>query len=107
MEAEGLDLSHIFFSNEEYCRKLEELKKAHLQTMADLELMYQQKLLLSSTRGPDAAALLEAGDRCSFFFFLLFFAAPQMCLVSSGWTSVVKCVRLTAVICSAANLRLL
>ncbi|CAF90686.1 unnamed protein product, partial [Tetraodon nigroviridis] len=29
----------IFFSNEEYYRKLEELKEAHLQTMADLESM--------------------------------------------------------------------
>ena len=47
-----MDLSHIFFSNEEYYRKLEELKEAHLQTMADLESMYQQKLLLRSSEGP-------------------------------------------------------
>lgn len=61
-QAEGLDLdlSQIFFSNEEYYRKLEELKKAHLQTMADLENMYQQKLHLRPIQGPEAA-LLETG----------------------------------------------
>ncbi|XP_029707380.1 protein FAM161A isoform X2 [Takifugu rubripes] len=45
---------------EEYYRKLEELKKAHLQTMADLESMYQEKLLLNST---EAAEVLETGPR--------------------------------------------
>uniref|UniRef100_A0A8C7YVS9 Protein FAM161A n=1 Tax=Oryzias sinensis TaxID=183150 RepID=A0A8C7YVS9_9TELE len=39
-----LDLSEIFFSNEEYYSKLEELKRAHERTMAELESMYQQKL---------------------------------------------------------------
>lgn len=57
-----LDLGQIFFSNEEYYRKLEELKKAHLQTMADLESMYQQKLHLRPTQGPEAA-LPETGPR--------------------------------------------
>lgn len=63
-QADGLDLDlgQIFFSNEEYYRKLEELKKAHLQTMADLESMYQQKLHLRPTQGPEAA-LLETGPR--------------------------------------------
>uniref|UniRef100_A0A3B3Y5L1 Protein FAM161A n=1 Tax=Poecilia mexicana TaxID=48701 RepID=A0A3B3Y5L1_9TELE len=46
--ADYLDLSKIFFSNEEYYSKLEELKKAHLRTMAELESMYQQKLQLRS-----------------------------------------------------------
>ncbi|XP_034391508.1 protein FAM161A isoform X2 [Cyclopterus lumpus] len=50
-----LDLSEIFFSNEEYYSKLEELKKAHLRTMAELESMYRQKLQLR------AVAPLEAG----------------------------------------------
>uniref|UniRef100_A0A4W6G7D0 Uncharacterized protein n=1 Tax=Lates calcarifer TaxID=8187 RepID=A0A4W6G7D0_LATCA len=39
-------LNRIFFSNEEYYSKLEELKKAHLRTMAELEGMYQRKLQL-------------------------------------------------------------
>lgn len=60
LKAHRLDLSEIFFSNEEYYRKLEELKKAHLQTMADLESMYQEKLLLNSTV---AAEVLETGPR--------------------------------------------
>uniref|UniRef100_A0A3B5Q1F9 Protein FAM161A n=1 Tax=Xiphophorus maculatus TaxID=8083 RepID=A0A3B5Q1F9_XIPMA len=46
--ADYLDLSKIFFSNEEYYSKLEELKKAHLRTMEELESMYQQKLQLST-----------------------------------------------------------
>lgn len=59
-QADRLDLSQIFFSNEEYYRKLEELKRAHLQTMADLESMYQQKLLLQ----PAEAAARWAGSVC-------------------------------------------
>lgn len=62
LKARRLDLSEIFFSNEEYYRKLEELKKAHLQTMADLESMYQQKLLLKATQAPETA-VLETGAR--------------------------------------------
>uniref|UniRef100_A0A8C2ZQV4 Protein FAM161A n=1 Tax=Cyclopterus lumpus TaxID=8103 RepID=A0A8C2ZQV4_CYCLU len=54
-----LDLSEIFFSNEEYYSKLEELKKAHLRTMAELESMYRQKLQLR------AVAPLEAGGHSS------------------------------------------
>uniref|UniRef100_G3Q861 FAM161 centrosomal protein A n=1 Tax=Gasterosteus aculeatus aculeatus TaxID=481459 RepID=G3Q861_GASAC len=45
---ERLDLSEIFFSNEEYYSKLEELKKAHLRTMAELENMYRRKLQLKA-----------------------------------------------------------
>lgn len=60
--ADGLDLSQIFFSNEEYARKLEELKEAHLRTMADLESRYQQKLHLRPSLGPEAA-LLDPGPR--------------------------------------------
>uniref|UniRef100_A0A3Q3XFD5 Protein FAM161A n=1 Tax=Mola mola TaxID=94237 RepID=A0A3Q3XFD5_MOLML len=52
--ADRLDLSEIFFSNEEYYSKLEELKKAHLRTMAELENMYRRKLLLKSTERLDA-----------------------------------------------------
>ncbi|XP_047221230.1 protein FAM161A isoform X1 [Girardinichthys multiradiatus] len=57
-----LDLSKIFFSNEEYYSKLEELKKAHLHTMAELESMYQQKLQLKSMEPLDMATL-ELGNR--------------------------------------------
>ncbi|KAM4749793.1 protein FAM161A isoform 2-T2 [Anableps anableps] len=57
-----LDLSKIFFSNEEYYSKLEELKKAHLRTMAELESMYQQKLQLKSMEPLDMATL-EPGHR--------------------------------------------
>ncbi|XP_061626152.1 protein FAM161A isoform X1 [Phyllopteryx taeniolatus] len=41
-----VNLRNIFFSNEEYYSKLEELKKAHLRTMAELESMYHHKLQL-------------------------------------------------------------
>lgn len=55
--AERLDLSEIFFSNEEYYSKLEELKRAHLRTMAELESMYRRKLQLRSAERLDVAAL--------------------------------------------------
>ncbi|XP_030634797.1 protein FAM161A [Chanos chanos] len=44
-----IDLREFYFSNEEYYRKLEQLKRAHLRTMAELELMYRKKLQLKST----------------------------------------------------------
>lgn len=31
---------HVYFSNQEYYRRLEELKRAHLRNMAELERMY-------------------------------------------------------------------
>ncbi|XP_044045438.1 protein FAM161A [Siniperca chuatsi] len=52
-----LDLSEIFFTNEEYYSKLEELKKAHLRTMAELESMYRRKLQLKSMEPLDVATL--------------------------------------------------
>lgn len=57
-----LDLSEIFFSNEEYYSKLEELKRAHLRTMAELETMYRRKLQLKSMEPLDMATL-ETGHR--------------------------------------------
>lgn len=42
-----VDFSGIYYSNEEYFRKLEELKAAHMETMAKLEKMYQNKLNLN------------------------------------------------------------
>ncbi|XP_066552533.1 protein FAM161A [Amia ocellicauda] len=51
--AEHLDLHEFYFSNEEYYRKLEELKKAHLQTMSELEKMYRNKLDLKGGEPPE------------------------------------------------------
>uniref|UniRef100_U6CS01 Protein FAM161A n=1 Tax=Neovison vison TaxID=452646 RepID=U6CS01_NEOVI len=45
-----VDFSDIYLSNEEYFRKLEELKAAHLETMAKLEKMYQNKLNLKEVQ---------------------------------------------------------
>ncbi|XP_068583345.1 protein FAM161A [Cebidichthys violaceus] len=58
-----LDLSEIFFSNEEYYSKLEELKKAHLRTMAELESMYRRKLQLKAMEPLDATPLETGGHR--------------------------------------------
>lgn len=40
----------IHHSNEEYFKKVEELKAAHLETMAKLEKMYQDKLHLKEVQ---------------------------------------------------------
>lgn len=41
MEIYGLQREqHVYFSNQEYYRRLEELKSAHLRNMAELERMY-------------------------------------------------------------------
>ncbi|XP_004476590.2 protein FAM161A isoform X1 [Dasypus novemcinctus] len=45
-----VNLSDIYRSNEEYFRKLEELKAAHMETMAKLEKMYQNKLSLKGVQ---------------------------------------------------------
>lgn len=45
-----MDLSDVYHSNEEYFRKLEELKAAHMETMAKLEKMYQNKLNLKEVQ---------------------------------------------------------
>ncbi|XP_034756728.1 protein FAM161A isoform X2 [Etheostoma cragini] len=58
-----LDLSEIFFSNEEYYSKLEELKKAHLRTMAELESMYRRKLQLQAVEPLDVTTLETGGHR--------------------------------------------
>nr|XP_023825963.1 LOW QUALITY PROTEIN: protein FAM161A [Salvelinus alpinus] len=39
-----IDLRELYFSNEEYYRELEERKRAHLRTMAELEGMYRKNL---------------------------------------------------------------
>ncbi|XP_020030605.1 protein FAM161A isoform X2 [Castor canadensis] len=45
-----VNCSDIYHSNEEYFRKLEELKAAHVQSMAKLEKMYQDKLNLKEVQ---------------------------------------------------------
>uniref|UniRef100_A0A8C9JPB9 Protein FAM161A n=1 Tax=Panthera tigris altaica TaxID=74533 RepID=A0A8C9JPB9_PANTA len=45
-----VDFSDVYHSNEDYFRKLEELKAAHLETMAKLEKMYQNKLNLKEVQ---------------------------------------------------------
>uniref|UniRef100_A0A7N6BWQ0 Uncharacterized protein n=1 Tax=Anabas testudineus TaxID=64144 RepID=A0A7N6BWQ0_ANATE len=62
MRRDRLDLREIFFSNEEYYCKLEDLKKAHLHTMAELEHMYQRKLQLKCLEPLDVTTL-DVGHR--------------------------------------------
>ncbi|XP_037064843.1 protein FAM161A isoform X3 [Peromyscus leucopus] len=45
-----IDFSDIYHSNEEYFRKLRELKAAHAETMAKLEKMYRDKLNIKDIR---------------------------------------------------------
>nr|XP_003734777.1 protein FAM161A isoform X1 [Callithrix jacchus] len=45
-----VNFSGIYHSNEEYFKKLEELKAAHIETMAKLEKMYQDKLNLKEVQ---------------------------------------------------------
>ncbi|XP_041107433.1 protein FAM161A-like [Polyodon spathula] len=49
--------TQLDFTNEEYYRKLEELKNAHLDTMAQLERMYQNKLKLKGVVVPEKTEL--------------------------------------------------
>lgn len=43
----------MYNSNQEYYLKLEELKNAHLETMAKLETMYRNKLYLKGVQPLD------------------------------------------------------
>ncbi|KAK3530095.1 hypothetical protein QTP86_014162 [Hemibagrus guttatus] len=57
-----IDLHELYLSNEQYYRKREQLRRAHLHTMADLELMYLKKLELKDSEPlskPDRACLLQ------------------------------------------------
>ncbi|XP_012620318.1 protein FAM161A isoform X1 [Microcebus murinus] len=45
-----VNFSDIFQSNEEYFKKLEELKTAHIESMAKLEKMYQDKLKIKGVQ---------------------------------------------------------
>ncbi|XP_073698895.1 protein FAM161A [Garra rufa] len=53
LTGDHIDLRQFYFSNQEYYCKLEQLKKAHLQTMAELELMYRKKLDLKGLSAAD------------------------------------------------------
>ncbi|XP_071297773.1 protein FAM161A isoform X1 [Agelaius tricolor] len=48
-----IDFSKMYNSNQEYYLKLEELKNAHMETMAKLESMYQNKLHLKGVQALD------------------------------------------------------
>ncbi|XP_039914543.1 protein FAM161A isoform X1 [Hirundo rustica] len=48
-----IDFSKMYNSNQEYYLKLEELKNAHMETMAKLESMYQNKLYLKEVQALD------------------------------------------------------
>ncbi|XP_063247528.1 protein FAM161A isoform X2 [Prinia subflava] len=48
-----IDLSKMYNSNQEYYMKLEELKNAHMETMAKLESMYRNKLYLKGAQALD------------------------------------------------------
>ncbi|KAM7027850.1 protein FAM161A [Passerculus sandwichensis] len=48
-----IDFSKMYNSNQEYYLKLEELKNAHMETMAKLESMYQNKLYLKGMQALD------------------------------------------------------
>ncbi|KAM6406108.1 protein FAM161A isoform 4-T5 [Pluvialis apricaria] len=50
---EWIDFSKMCNSNQEYYLKLEELKNAHLETMAKLESMYRNKLYLKGVQPSD------------------------------------------------------
>ncbi|KAL6481822.1 hypothetical protein MHYP_G00099020 [Metynnis hypsauchen] len=65
-----IDLREFYFSNEEYYHKLEQLKREHLRTMAELELMYRKKLELKGV------APLDSSNRDS----LLHWVGPGMLL---------------------------
>lgn len=88
-----LDLREIFFSNEEYYSKLEELKNAHLRTMAELERMYRRKLQLKSLEPLDMTTL-DVGQRWVAFtqdyvrdsvLILLVFSCLRVCLTVIVW----------------------
>ncbi|KFO65455.1 Protein FAM161A, partial [Corvus brachyrhynchos] len=48
-----IDFSKMCYSNQEYYLKLEELKNAHMETMAKLESMYRNKLFLKGVQPLD------------------------------------------------------
>ncbi|KAM4785106.1 protein FAM161A isoform 1-T1 [Cyanocitta cristata] len=48
-----IDFSKMHYSNQEYYLKLEELKNAHMETMAKLESMYRNKLFLKGVQPLD------------------------------------------------------
>lgn len=47
LTGDNIDIRQLYFSNQEYYHKLEQLKRAHLHTMAELEHMYRKKLELN------------------------------------------------------------
>ncbi|XP_039572962.1 protein FAM161A [Passer montanus] len=58
-----IDFSKMYNSNQEYYLKLEELKNAHMETMAKLESMYQNKLCLKGVQALDKRS--DTSPKCS------------------------------------------
>ncbi|XP_036236921.1 protein FAM161A isoform X1 [Molothrus ater] len=58
-----IDFSKMYNSNQEYYLKLEELKNAHMETMAKLESMYQNKLYLKGVQALDKRN--DTSPKCS------------------------------------------
>lgn len=56
-----IDFSKMCTSNEEYYLKLEELKNAHVETMAKLESMYRNKLYLKGLQPSQKKNAASAG----------------------------------------------
>ncbi|KAJ8394204.1 hypothetical protein AAFF_G00050090 [Aldrovandia affinis] len=56
VSGQQIDLREFYFSNEQYYRKLEELKRAHLQTMAELEGMNRKNLEIKAAGATNASA---------------------------------------------------
>ncbi|XP_066033962.1 protein FAM161A isoform X2 [Chamaea fasciata] len=57
-----IDFSKMYSSNQEYYLKLEELKNAHMETMAKLESMYRNKLYLKGVQPLDKRN--DASPKC-------------------------------------------
>lgn len=53
--SDRFDLQEFYRSGEEYHHKLEELRRAHLQSMSDLEQMLQKKLDLNGMEPPSSS----------------------------------------------------
>ncbi|XP_012586926.1 PREDICTED: protein FAM161A isoform X3 [Condylura cristata] len=86
-----VDFSDICHSNEEYFRKLEELKAAHMETMAKLEKMYQNKLNLKGVQpvvireGASSVSSGSVSEKNSYHPVSLVtsFSEPNLCRSSS------------------------
>lgn len=74
---------HIHFSNQEYYKRLEELKSAHLKNMAELERMYIGQHRESPAEEEEAGGRTNREDRLSIrldlFDFFSHFGITRKC----------------------------